>query len=618
MSDMIKNNDQSSLPSAALPPLTQPSIRKRRYTQTSEALLKVTNEVQVLLACQEDYMKSFRNQSTSPSQPTTPPPRSLSRSAPPPVDTFERESIISFLPKNSFLHDVEQSVIESLTVRRTMSNLILVETTTKKKSCSRVHSLPSLPRKRNNKISNQKIEKRKGKKSCNTIENPKIETKNSELKSLPLRRGRNHAQSKSLPKDLNNLVPLLSPFMTQSTEDVQRRRLSLVLKKELKPINVLYRKKQIYRTKKWCTFICVKKSLHIIQLKIKQQKAALLITKCWHRRVRKLLWIKITSRAVVRGLKQLRLATKEFVRRRSIKILTKFIKSTKKVETFTTIILRLRWKVIKIQRCWKTYTICTKERINSMEIKWALIERRNRLDLVHTINVLKRKAEKKKGYRKTGKMYKASPSPFDAIALETKGGKTRLNDTLNNKLKNSFVEETDERSNASRKVFNIIVPCHWTQYNTPPPTVVIDKGVRREHCKQLLELSRAEFLKSAPVRQAKSAGVCANISVEAMKLYLSSSSIGEGNEDDDDKSHKDKASVLLNPSPTIDPNDVSTHRLLHFFNHSKRSKHNYLITRMKQIIEIEYFKSLEMNDKRKKKTTLKQAKKLFLREVLRK
>jgi hypothetical protein len=97
-----------------------PKHRTRTYSTTAEELLKATNQVHILMGHHRNYMIDQRSK----------PPR---RSSIP--------TILEILPSTSFLHDVEPSVIENISVRRTYHNLLVVENT---QPLKRVRSLPSL------------------------------------------------------------------------------------------------------------------------------------------------------------------------------------------------------------------------------------------------------------------------------------------------------------------------------------------------------------------------------------------------------------------------------------------------------------------------------------------
>ena len=82
-------------------------------------------------------------------------------------------------------------------------------------------------------------------------------------------------------------------------------------------------------------------------------------------------------------------------------------------------------------------------------------------------------------------------------------------------------------------------------------------------------MARLEFKESAPIKQSKSTGVFQDVTLESMKNFLS-----QVTEED----------ALLHVVPPIDRTDVGTHRTVHYFNHSLRTTHGYMLKLMKQII----------------------------------
>ena len=52
---------------------------------------------------------------------------------------------------------------------------------------------------------------------------------------------------------------------------------------------------------------------------------------------------------------------------------------------FRGIISKLRYQVVRIQRCWRGYKVCSLARLRAIETKFALVERRHRLELMDTV-----------------------------------------------------------------------------------------------------------------------------------------------------------------------------------------------------------------------------------------
>ena len=533
--------------------------RTRTYSTTAEELLKATNQVHILMGHHRNYMIDQRSK----------PPR---RSSIP--------TILEILPSTSFLHDVEPSVIENISVRRTYHDLLVVENT---QPLKRVRSLPSL------KHANAQL---------------KIQ---QQQQRPPRSLGRTRAHSRSCPKlDVLARAPP-SPIATETMEDVQRRRLSLVLQKELKPVNAMYKNKQTFRKKKWLTLLCIHQSTTCITTKVEQEKAALVLTKWIHARSRRKMWKRMTTLKVVRGLQRLRVFARQRSEKNATHIVTAFAVSAHKINNFRKVISKFRWCVIRIQRCWRTYLCVTKQRVLSMETFWALVERHYRIELLAVLQRLK----KKQGCHGGGRMQTNRRLKNLHKSRGTNGSilkkVARLNDRLTKKLNTPLIGI----STTPIPSFNRIVPRHWTQFNTPPPKIVIDVNVRHHYCEQLLAMARLEFKESAPIKQSKSTGVFQEVTLEGMKNFLSQVTEVEA---------KDDTKALLNVVPPINRNDVGTHRTVRYFTHSLRTTHGYMLKLMKQIIIHNGVDAPNAGGRGadQQKKSLKKLRNLFMREVLRK
>jgi hypothetical protein len=153
-------------------------------------------------------------------------------------------------------------------------------------------------------------------------------------------------------------------------------------------------------------------------------------------------------------------------------------------------IRKLRWCVIRLQRCWRGFRACTAARVRSLEIKWALVERHHRLELVDTIRLAKlsrisERKEEKKGRvadeKKRGREGRgltqrratfgtmeinsnekaAASQPYKKDTTE-KEKSWRARRTTTGRRKQKPGEETPPTSEMKDEApFSKIVPCHW-------------------------------------------------------------------------------------------------------------------------------------------------------------
>ena len=299
----------------------------------------------------------------------------------------------------------------------------------------------------------------------------------------------------------------------------------------------------LIQVEKWMTLFTLYKSYtSTVQIK-KKYVAATKIQQLWKHHQQRILWHFMTRPQVVKGIKKLRAFAKQWSLKRARHIVSSSIINFN-VEGFKKVVLKLRFKIIRIQRCWRTYVVCTAMRIRSMELKWALVERHHRLELMDDIRISKSNTSTERSQtfdaiaknrrnqtfgnrnkwennlRETKTSNNGNSSKTSMITNKHDGvllAVSRLDDQLNEKLKNSILtgsqkkkskikKKNTQRKKARAKAletsdqFNSVVPRHWTQYNAPPPPVVLSVTVRQQHCTRLLQMSRNDFIQQTPVK----------------------------------------------------------------------------------------------------------------------
>ena len=299
----------------------------------------------------------------------------------------------------------------------------------------------------------------------------------------------------------------------------------------------------LIQVEKWMTLFTLYKSYtSTVQIK-KKYVAATKIQQLWKHHQQRILWHKLTRPRVVKGIKKLRAFAKQWSLKRARHIVSSSIINFN-VEGFKKVVLKLRFKIIRIQRCWRTYVACTAMRIRSMELKWALVERHHRLELMDDIRISKSNTSTERSQtfdaiaknrrnqtfgnrnkwennlRETKTPNNGNSSKTSMITNKHDGvlhAVSRLDDQLNEKLKNSILTGSQKRKSKNKKnntqrkkarakaletsdQFNSVVPRHWTQYNAPPPPVVLSVTVRQQHCTRLLQMSRNDFIQQTPVK----------------------------------------------------------------------------------------------------------------------
>ena len=524
--------------------MTSTKTNQRTWKRTAEELLTTTDQVHVLLSNQQTFLNKLRSESPPPTH-FQPPPRSLS--TPPTLDRL--------LPSTSFLLD-DPNIgtflsLEHFSLRRSDNkNQILVR-----------HVLPPLvPTTSSHNTAKQ-----------NSSPPPSIAVSSIAVSSFA--KGRNRAQSKSNPEMLtrnNILTKLTSSSSTTTMEDVQRRRLSLVLRKELRPINVRFEKRQKHQSQRWHVLLALHRSLIAVTRSIRRSQAATTIKRSWRKKQARQRWQRLTRPEVVRGLIKLRECVRKWSNARSIRIVSTFVVESN-VSSFSKLILKLQFRVIRIQRCWRNFCACTATRIRSLELKWALVERHHRLELVDIVRLAKI-SESKGGGR-------CRRVTYDAMARDTKDSRRHQKEKKwTRSLRKSFATTTSQSSstigykkreegsilavarldklltshgeqempmtqqqrkqeeNRTRKTrqakarteacdvaeeFNSTVPHHWKQFNAPPPAIVINVELRRHLCAKMLLSSRKRFVVEEEARKrSKRVGVFGDVSVNAMKEFL--------------------------------------------------------------------------------------------------
>ena len=285
----------------------------------------------------------------------------------------------------------------------------------------------------------------------------------------------------------------------------------------------------LIQVEKWMTLFTLYKSYtSTVQIK-KKYVAATKIQQLWKHHQQRILWHKLTRPRVVKGIKKLRAFAKQWSLKRARHIVSSSIINFN-VEGFKKVVLKLRFKIIRIQRCWRTYVACTAMRIRSMELKWALVERHHRLELMDDIRISKSNTstERSQTFDAIAKNRRnqtfSNRNKWENNLRETKTSNngnngnvsmitnkhdgvllavSRLDDQLNEKLKNSILTGSSKKKSKIKKKntqFNSVVPRHWTQYNAPPPPVVLSVTVRQQHCTRLLQMSRNDFIQQTPVK----------------------------------------------------------------------------------------------------------------------
>ena len=525
--------------------MTSTKTNQRTWKRTAEELLSTTDQVHVLLSNQQTFLNKLRSESPPPTH-FQPPPRSLS--TPPTLDRL--------LPSNSFLLD-DPNIgtflsLEHFSLRRSQDNKILV----------RHHRLPPVTPTTS---------------SHNTAKQ-KSSSPPPSIAMSSFAKGRSRAQSKSNPEILtrnNILTKLPSSSSTTTMEDVQRRRLSLVLRKELRPINVRFEKRQIQQSQRWHVLLALHRSLIAVTGSIRRSQAATTIKRSWRKKQARQRWRRLTRPEVVRGLIKLRECVRKWSNARSIRIVSTFVVEAN-ISSFSKLILKLQFRVIRIQRCWRNFCACTATRIRSLELKWALIERHHRLELVDIVRLAKISESKRGG----GSGWTCRRATFDTMARNTKDSRRHQEEGKNwtrslrkssttttspssstigyknreegsilavarlDKLLTSHGEQemsmspqqrkqAEDRTRTTRRAkarteacdvaeeFNSTVPRHWKQFNAPPPAIVINVELRRHHCAKMLLSSRKRFVAEEEARKrSKRVGVFGDVSVDAMKEFL--------------------------------------------------------------------------------------------------
>jgi hypothetical protein len=188
--------------------------------------------------------------------------------------------------------------------------------------------------------------------------------------------------SKSVPARLSQLVT--SSSATPASSAMSDRRFALVLRNELRPLNARFNQRRVELSKRWSTILHIFTAATAWRHRLRRNKASSVIGSAWRRHQMLRRWKMMTRPAVVRGLKALREIARDHAHRRSIRIVSSFVVAAD-LGGFRGLIAKLRLQIVKIQRCWRGYKAITCARLCAMQIKFSLVERQHRMELMDVV-----------------------------------------------------------------------------------------------------------------------------------------------------------------------------------------------------------------------------------------
>jgi hypothetical protein len=240
----------------------------------------------------------------------------------------------------------------------------------------------------------------------------------------------------------------------------------------------------------------------------------------------------MTQPRVVRGLTSVRKIVARYQRSKDVQVVTKFLSAASFVNSFHKLMAKLRWKVIKIQRAWRTYVAVTHVRCVVLQMKWVSVERQYKKELLEVIKRYKNmvklvneqqdvhkeekilpKIQTKKGkgqfnvfvHRVKGSLRngKHSPACFgggDVSGLTCRVAKlmsdfetTCVNSFVSHRRKKRMNRIKRRKQEETLRKSNKMVKSYVVDEVEEPPAVLVAVDVRRKHCHEILTSARKQW-----------------------------------------------------------------------------------------------------------------------------
>ena len=330
-------------------------------------------------------------------------------------------------------------------------------------------------------------------------------------------------------------TPQLSPIRRKIkvNDSLQEKRLALALRSALKPANQLYVLRQNERATRFAKLICTVNSSLALCHAFKKATACRIIVAHWKRYNSIKKWAQMTNPRVVRGLTSLRKLVARYQRRKDIHVVTKFLSAASFVSSVHKLMAKLRWKVIKIQRAWRTHVAVTQVRCVVLQMKWVSVERQYKKELLEVIkrhkNMVKLVNEEQdvhkeekilphiqttkgkgqfnvfvhqvKGSLRNGKHSPACFGGGDVSGLTCRVAKlmcdfetTCVNSFVSHRRKKKMnrIKRRQQEETLVRKS-NKMVKSYVVDEVAEPPAVLVAVDVRRKHCHEILTSAREQW-----------------------------------------------------------------------------------------------------------------------------
>ena len=360
-----------------------------------------------------------------------------------------------------------------------------------------------------------------------TLPTVQLTTTHDSLTSLNPNKSHNSLQKR-------NSTPQLSPIRKKIkvNDSLQEKRLALALRSALKPVNILYTRRQNERATRFAKLIFTVNSCLALYFNHVRSKSQRIIVAHWKRYNSIKKWAQMTHPRVVRGLTSLRKIVARYQRSKDVQVVTKFLSAASFVNSFHKLMAKLRWKVIKIQRAWRTYVAVTHVRCVVLQMKWVSVERQYKKELLEVIKRYKNmvklvneqqdvhkeekilpKIQTKKGKgqfnvfvrRVKGSLRngKHSPACFgggDVSGLTCRVAKlmsdfetTCVNSFVSHRRKKRMNRIKRRKQEETLRKSNKMVKSYVVDEVEEPPAVLVAVDVRRKHCHEILTSARKQW-----------------------------------------------------------------------------------------------------------------------------
>ena len=273
----------------------------------------------------------------------------------------------------------------------------------------------------------------------------------------------------------------------------------------------------------------------------------------------------ITHPNVVKGLKALHKIVHVYRRKRSARIVSEFVLAAN-LGRVRELMAKLRYQVIRIQRCWRDFRICTLARLRAMQMKFSLVEQSYHIDLMNVIRqgkhlskreILKSLTQKSRSHKpkqlgsafncmergvKESLLGITAKSPasdgrtggidcsgaFMRVArLDTKlaalGDRQLISPSINRQVSRFYGKQKFKNNCRLNNPGKHRIPLWSRQLIEEPPVFIIDGNVRRAQCKLILDAARQDWILERSKQNYDDAGLLAKVTSEQVLAWLGNS-----------------------------------------------------------------------------------------------